>query len=208
MDSLPPRISTLTLLNSSGSCSLQGHVPWRSALRFLAVNWLTISPIRSETGRRVPSCQLPPLKRNGRTKSTPLIWLSGIQALPPFKTPWPPASKPCPAAAENATCAYISPSRRVIFQSGGISGWNTLSACFGHHAWPRKRSPSQRPVRRIGPIFSACNEPLNRNQVGSRPSILNLSVDGGRTLPPLKVVLPASSDNVPLNFGCCSLRSQ
>ena len=87
MVSLPPRISTLTLLNCKGASSLQGYAPWRSAVRLRAVNWLTTSPMRSDTGWRVPSCQVASLKRNGSTKSTPLIWLSGIQALPSLSTP-------------------------------------------------------------------------------------------------------------------------
>ncbi|CNT74534.1 Uncharacterised protein [Salmonella enterica subsp. enterica serovar Bovismorbificans] len=175
---------------------------------FFAVTWLTIPAIRSETGPRVPNCHAPLWKRNGRMKSTPLILLSGIQALPPFNTPCPPASNPCPCAAEKATCAYSEPSRSVIFQSGGSNGWKTISDCFGHQACPRRRSPSQRPFSRTGPIAPARRSPLNWNRVGSRPSTLKLMVEGGSMLPLVNMVFPASRDSAPCSDGIVASRTQ
>lgn len=140
-------------------------------------------------GPRVPNCHAPLWKRNGRMKSTPLILLSGIGRCRLFNTPCPPASNPC-LRSEKATCAYSEPSRSVIFQSGGSNGWKTISDCFGHRACPRRRSPSQRPFSRTGPIAPARRSPLNWNRVGSRPSTLKLRVEGGSTLPLVNTVFP------------------
>jgi hypothetical protein len=72
------------------------------------------------------------------------------------------------------------------FQSGGISGWNTVSDCFGHRParagvrHPSARSPVPGQLSRHGAS-------LNWKIVGSVPSTLKVSTDGGSTLPPENV---------------------
>ncbi len=99
-----------------------------------------------------------------------------------FNTPCPPFQTPALCGGK-ATRAYSEPSRSVIFQFGGSNGWKN-----------DKRTPATVLVREgvrhpsahsAVPVLSPRPEGrlLNWNRVGSRPSTLKLTVEGGSIAP-------------------------